>query len=333
MNTQQSKDETLLDSSLKLRPLKLSDAEAVAQLIYDACAADGDAILAESPEELLHEWQDPDFNPDTDGFIVETGNTRIVGYGGVVNVHEYAIYEILGNAHPEFKGRGIGTTLLRSAETRARTRMKSAKPDVRVILKTTISKNDAEGVALHQNEGYLPVKYHWRMEITLNAPPPAAVFPAGIEIRPFVKEEHDVVIWQANNEAFHEYPGHHDSTLEEWRRYRYDDPEYDPSLWAVAWDGNEIAGYSINRYRTGIGWIRTLGVRPRWRKRGLGEALLFHSFGEYYRRGMRIIGLGVNANNPTGATRLYQRVGMHAASEHISFEKELRPGREPGYGN
>jgi len=328
MNTQLSRNETLLDSRLKLRPLKLSDAEAVAQLIYAACASEGDAILAESPEELRYEWQDPGFNIATDGFIVETAQGRIVGYDEILNLNENAIFEMNGNAQPEFKGLGIGTTLLRMVEKRARQMMELAKPDARVILKTTISKNDADGVALHQNERYLPVQYHWRMEITLSNPPPAPNFPAGIEIRPFIKEDHDIAVWQADNETFREYPGHHDSTLEDWRRYRFDDPEFDPSLWAIAWYGKEIAGYSINRYRMGIGWIRTLGVRPPWRKRGLGEALLFYSFGEYYRRGMRTIGLGVNANNPTGATRLYQKVGMHPASEHVTYEKELRPGRE-----
>jgi len=78
----------------------------------------------------------------------------------------------------------------------------------------------------------------------------------------------------------------------------------------------------------GIGWIGTLGVRRPWRKRGLGQALLLHSFGEFYKRGTKTIGLGVDAQNPTGATRLYQRVGMQAASEFITYEKELRAGRE-----
>jgi mycothiol synthase len=328
MNTKLSQDETLLDPSLKLRPLKLSDAEAVAQLIYDACVADGDPILAESPEELLHEWQNPGFNVDTDGFIVETENGRIVGYGAVVNVHECAVFEILGNGHPDFKGRGIGTTMLRAVEKRAREMMEQAQPDVRVVLKTTINKNDAAGVMLHQNEGYLPVQYHWRMEINLNGEPALPDFPTGIELRPFIQGEHDEAILRAHNETFREHPGHIDWSLEEWRRYRYDDPEYDPTLWMIAWDGDEIAGYSLNRYRTGIGWIRTLGVLPRWRKHGLGEALLYQSFGEYYRRGTKTVGLGVNANNPTGATRLYQKVGMHAASEHVTYEKELRSGRE-----
>ena len=89
-----------------------------------------------------------------------------------------------------------------------------------------------------------------------------------------------------------------------------------------------MAGFSLNRFRMGIGWIRTLGVRRPWRKRGLGEALLYHSFGEFYRRGMKTIGLGVDAQNPTGATRLYQKVGMYAASEFLTYEKELRPGRD-----
>lgn len=79
----------------------------------------------------------------------------------------------------------------------------------------------------------------------------------------------------------------------------------------------------------GIGWVGTLGVRRAWRKRGLGEALLLHSFNEFSRRGMKIIGLGVDAANPTGATRLYQKAGMKIAAEFVIYEKELRPGRDP----
>jgi ribosomal protein S18 acetylase RimI-like enzyme len=78
----------------------------------------------------------------------------------------------------------------------------------------------------------------------------------------------------------------------------------------------------------GIGWVGTLGVRRPWRKKGLGSALLQYSFSEFHRRGKTTIGLGVDASNPTGATRLYQRAGMYVASEFITYEKELRPGRQ-----
>jgi mycothiol synthase len=328
MNTNLSVDHAWIDPSLKIRSLNGSDAEAVAAVIYAACEAEGDTIAAVSAKELEHEWQAPDFNLETDSFAVETPEGRIVGFAAVINEQGHQVLYMDGNVHPEFKGRGIGTTLLRSVEKRARELIALAEPDVRCTINTTLNRNAPDGIALHQNEGYQPIRYHWRMETVLDGPPPQPNWPEGIQPRAFNRREHEIAVWQAQNDVFRDHPGSQDQDLEEWRRYRFDDPEYDPSLWVVAWDGpsGEVAGFSINRYRMGIGWIRTLGVRRSWRKRGLGEALLMQSFGEYYRRGTQTIGLGVNAHNPTGATRLYQKVGMRPASEHVTYEKELRPG-------
>jgi mycothiol synthase len=277
---------------------------------------------------LQHEWEDPEFDLERDAFVVETGDGRIVGYESFYNLHEHATLEMDGYVHPDFKGRGIGTLLLRMVEARARGEIELAVPDVRVSLRGIIDNRDPQSHDLLRNEGYLPLRYHWRMEITLDSPPPAPKFPEGIELRPFMQGEHDVPVWQAQNEAFRDHWGSHEVTLEDWRRSKFDDPEFDPTLWPIAWDGDQVAGFSLNRYRMGIGWIRTLGVRRPWRRRGLAEALLLHSFGEFYRRGTMTIGLGVDAQNPTGATRLYQKAGMHAASEYVTYEKELRPGRD-----
>ena len=232
-----------------------------------------------------------------------------------------------GYVHPEFKGLGIGTTLLRAVEVRAREDMQLAEPDLAIFIRSTIDNKDEQGHSLHKTEGYFSIRYHWRMEIKLQEPPPAVTWPDGIELRPFVKDEHAVVVWQAQNEAFRDHWGSHDVTFEEFAHNRFDAARFDPTLWAIAWDGNEVAGFSINRFRMGIGWIGTLGVRRPWRKKGLGLALLQHSFDEFYNRGTTTIGLGVDASNPTGATRLYQRAGMYVASEFATYEKELRPGR------
>ena len=328
MNTNYSIEETILDPSLKLRPVTWSDLEAVTQLIYDVCAADGDAVVAVTSEELKHEWETPGFNLEKDAFLIETSDGRIVGYEELFNEHEYARLRTDGYVHPDFKGRGIGTSLLRRIEQRAQEEIALAASDARVTLRSTTDQRDATSLDLHQNEGYQPLRYHWRMGIALDAAPPEPKFPDGIELRPFIKGEHDVAVWQAQNEAWRDHWGSHDVTLEEWKRSRFDDPEFDPTLWQIAWDGDEVAGFSLNRFRMGIGWIRTLGVRRPWRKRGLGEALLLQSFREFYKRGTKTIGLAVDAHNPTGATRLYQKVGMYIASEYVTYEKELRPGRD-----
>lgn len=327
METKLTMDEAILGPGLKLRPAGWDDVDAVAKLIYDVCEADGDTTVAVTPEELKHEWQSPGFVLERDAILIETADGRVVGYEEFSNGHKHAILHTDGYVHREFMGRGIGTTLLRTIQKRALEEMALAEPDVRVSIWSGIDNRDPASHALHQNEGYQPLRYHWRMEIKLDGPPQEPTFPEGIELRPFIKGEHDVAVWQAQNEAFRDHWGSHDMTFEEWKHSRFDDPEFDPTLWPIAWDGDQVAGFSLNRYRMGIGWIRTLGVRRPWRKRGLGEALLLHSFGEFYRRGMKTIGLGVDAQNPTGATRLYQKVGMHAASEFVTYEKELRAGR------
>jgi ribosomal protein S18 acetylase RimI-like enzyme len=106
----------------------------------------------------------------------------------------------------------------------------------------------------------------------------------------------------------------------------------DPSLLFLAMDGDEIAGFNLCRPHAfddpEIGWVGSLGVLRPWRKRGIGLALLRHSFNEFYRRGKRKVGLGVDANNLTGALRLYENAGMRVYRAFDKYEKEMRPGVE-----
>ena len=69
--------------------------------------------------------------------------------------------------------------------------------------------------------------------------------------------------------------------------------------------------------------MAALGVRRPWRGRGVGRALLLHTFGEFHRRGVDRVSLGVDAENPTGATRLYESVGMNTVLEQSVYEKSL----------
>ena len=322
-------EEAHLDPSLSLRPVQWTDVNAVAKLIYAVCEADGDVTVAVTPEDLENEWKSESFNMGRDAFLVETQDGRVVGYEDFYNMKDHYHLNADGYIHPEFKGLGIGASLLSTVETRAREEMKLAEPDLRVFIRSTIDNKDEDGHNLHKAEGYFPIRFHWRMETKLRQAPSTVIFPDGVELRPFVKDDHSVAVWQADNEAFRDHWGSHDSTYEDWSHRRFGKSDFDPTLWMIAWDGDQIAGFSINRFRMGIGWIGTLGVRRPWRKKGLGLSLLQYSFGEFYKRGMTTIGLGVDASNPTGATRLYQRAGMYVASEFATYEKELRAGRNP----
>lgn len=315
-----------LDSSLSLRTATFADVHPVADLIYAVCEADGDTTVAVAPENLEHAWREDGFNPETDAFIVEANDGRIVGYEDVANEQAFAHFSADGYVHPEYMGRGIGTTLLTRAEERIREMMKKSEPDLRVYIHAAADGKNKTGREMFGAMGYNVARYFWRMEIALDSAPQFSL-PDGIEFRPFDRDAHARLVWQADNEAFGEHWGSHDTTFKEWSFRKLERPEFDPALWLIAWDGAQIAGFSQNRFRMGIGWVGTLGVRKPWRGRGLGLVLLQASFAEFYRRGMKTVGLGVDASNTTGATRLYQRVGMRAASEFVNFEKELRPGR------
>lgn len=328
MDTKLNADETILAPDLRVRPAQWEDLNAVAQLMYDAWEDDGDTTMAATPEDLLIWWQKPGFDLEHDTFVVETLEGSIVGFDQFDNRYMHAILEAEGYVHPKFKGRAIGTALLRAAEKRAYEEMRLAESDVRISLRSPINNRDQAAHELHRKEGYIPLRYYWRMEINLHAPPAPVNFPNRIELRPFVKDEHACAVLDAQNESFRDHWGNHDETYEQWAPRKFGRAGFDPTLWMIAWDGDEIAGFSQNRYRGGIGWVGTLGVRRPWRKHGLGEALLLHSFAEFYKRGTTTIGLGVDAQNPTGATRLYQKVGMRAVSEFAFYEKELRAGHD-----
>ena len=160
--------------------------------------------------------------------------------------------------------------------------------------------------------------------------PQAPEWPDGITIRTLIAGKDERAVFEMIEEAFQDHWGHTPATFEQWARWQLREEYFDPTLWFLAFDGDKLAGGSLCMYEKDLdlGWVGQIAVRRPWRRKGLGMALLLHSFGEFFRRGKYKVGLGVDSQNLTGATRLYDRAGMHAVLQHDTYEKELRPGEE-----
>ena len=316
---------TLLENGLRVRPPVPGDLGAVCELANTwSNAVHGEPDFSE--ENIALGWREPGFSLADDAWIVESADERLVGYAEVWNV-QGVHWGMRLFSHPDFSRDVIETELVWLAEARARAGMSAAPPHARVTLIRLTSIKDLVSQQVFADAGFTPIRRHWRMRIDMDTPPPAPVWPEGIALatmRP--GQEH--AVHAALNEAFEDHWGHLPLPYDTWRTFYLDRSDFDSSLSFLAMAGDEIAGFSLCRPEQRMGWVDDLGVRRPWRRRGVALALLLHSFGEFYRRGVRAVGLGVDAESLTGANHLYVKACMRPIREWQTYEQELRPGIE-----
>jgi mycothiol synthase len=299
----------------------MADVQGVADLIVARDMADYGSTDA-TMEEMLHYWGAPRFELAHDARIIVAPDGLIVGYEEVYPRSDEHL-EFDGYVHPRETGRSLGTLLLRWAEDRARQRVGEMQSAGRVILRGNTAAADQNAGAMFNAEGFALVRQFWRMEIEMTSPPEPPVWPAGIVVRAMRPNHDERIVHATIEEAFADHWGHEPRSFEDWDHVVLHSDGFDPTLTFMAFDGNEIAGVVVNRHRD-IAWVWQLAVRRTWRKRGLGLALLRHSFGRFYERGDRTVGLGVDAQSVTGATRLYEKAGMRVTRRYDTYEKVIR---------
>jgi mycothiol synthase len=264
------------------------------------------------PVDIADFWRNANF--DGASWMVERGGMP-VAFAAAIDRGDETDYWV--TVHPEAAGRGLSFWLLTEAERHAREAGSAVLRVGRVV-------ENLAAVTLFRELGYREARHYFQMRIDFEHAPTAPSPPAGIELTPFRRDDASA-FHETLNEAFAEEWGWHGMPFEEWRERRLDTPDTDLSLWFVARDGDALAGVvRCETRRDGGGWIGALGVLKPWRRRGVGRALLLHAFCELGRRGASHVGLGVDAENPTGATRLYEGAGMRVVKEDVVYEKELR---------
>jgi mycothiol synthase len=167
--------------------------------------------------------------------------------------------------------------------------------------------------------GYVDVRHFYEMAIQLTERPDVDT----AEVETFRVEDAEA-FYEALDAAFQDHWEHHSDGFESWWERQSSNPNFDPNVWFVIRGEGEVAAVARNEAnRNGGGYVGALGVRRAYRGRGYAKALLYHTFAEFWDRGLPRVTLGVDATNPTGATHLYESVGMHVEAENIVYEKAL----------
>jgi ribosomal protein S18 acetylase RimI-like enzyme len=230
-----------------------------------------------------------------------------------------------GYVHPDRTGRGVGARLLDLAERRAHEVAAADPPVGPATLETAHLVGDPRAPALLAGTGFERVRTFFRMVIDLDDVPVTPVPPEGLELRTLDVERDGRRVHAAVDEAFVDEWSYRPRPFDEWAKDVFGWRGFDADLVPVVWAGDEIAAVSLNYWKRlgDWGWVGTLAVRPAWRRRGLGLALLHEGFRRFHERGERTVALGVDSENPTGATRLYERAGMRVLWRADVWRKEL----------
>ena len=294
-----------------LRPAVAADAAAVTEIVA-ALESSLYGRTAFSQADLDDEWSDLDL--ERNARVVRDGD-RIVGYGELRERGE--LWRAEGCVHPDALGRGIGRLIATGLEQDAAGRGAQR-------IQNSVLEADSAARGLLESLGYVAVRVFREMRIELDAPPPAPRWPAGLRAVAFDPERDAGDFHAAHQEAFADHWGHAPRGFESWSKSHLASERFDPTLWSVVRAGDEIAAGTICTADTyGGGWVQVLFTRRRWRRQGVGAALLRDAFGRFWERGEHSVGLGVDAASDTGAFRLYERAGMAPKLGWVTYDRAI----------
>jgi ribosomal protein S18 acetylase RimI-like enzyme len=331
---------TFLPNDFIVRPATIDDVERAAELA-NLSSIDLTGRPSTNADELRIDWLLPSSDPETDIRLVLAPDQTLVGYAGVWDAAPHVRVYSWSHVHPEYRAQGIEGHLLDWIEARARQAIPKAPDGARVSVGQMRPSVDRDGGERMLARGYSVVRYFLEMQIEMDEPPPPPVFPPGIVPSsmadlPGSDEQRLRLVVIADRDIFRDHWGFveqpFDKDFADWKHWVDQDPDHDSRLWFLAKQGDEIVGVSLCAPKSPqdpqMAWVISLGVKRPWRRQGIALALLHYSFGQFYQRGVRKVGLGVDGQSLTGATRLYEKAGMHPVYEEKSYEKELRPGVE-----
>ncbi len=319
-----------LRMSITIRNYRDDDLEVIVDLINAADAVDqlNEGTGIAELREILYR---PGLDPHRDALVALDERQRIVGFAHVElkSGPQQSRFYVHTTVHPHWREKGVERVLLQRFWDTAQERRQTleGKP---VQFRTYCAAHQQERIALFERFGLRPVRYspHMVCHPLDNLAEPR--FPPGLEVRPYVPGQDDQSALEAVNEAFADVMDYAPATLEEMRHW-VASPSFREELSPVALDGEVVVGLCLctvseDRMRL-MGrrdvYVDTLAVRPPYRRRGLGSALLLASLHEMEEAGMASATLDTDTNNPTEAIRLYEKIGFREAWRWVTYGKDV----------
>jgi len=306
-----------LPAGYRLRAPAPGDLDAVADVLI-ATELDEAGQVVLGADFVRDEWSRVGFDLATNAWVVVDGEGTVAGYAQAMR-EEPAVVDCWGVVHPRRRGRGIGSSLVDLTDERA-SRLLAGLPSGR--FRHAISAGDDAAAALLKARGLRPVRHFWHMQIDLTGPLEPGPAPEGVEVTGIDSGDlpaiHGVI-----DEAFADHFGHHAEPFERWMAEQEASPSHDLTLWLLARAEGRPVGALTAHVGGDSGWVDYLGVLTACRGRGAGMALLRRSFAMFAERGVRRVILNVDAENPTGATALYERAGMRVINRWDLWERLL----------
>lgn len=314
------------------RPLSTEDGRAL-QRLYHAWESRHDLPYRTDLSEIEHDLTDPegDIAARSQVAVSDNGDMLALAWvfmsGGSARAFKHrAILWIV--AHPDHVA--LEVEALARAEWMARRVLDEIDDGRKRVLRAWSPAKLTDRIERFTAAGYPPVRYFAEMLRDLDGPLPTISVSEKVAVVAW-DDRFTNDVWQVSNIAFADHWGSVDKNLEDWRRTMVEDPHHRPDLSFVAISDDRVVGYCMNRVypeefeirKMKEGYIASLGVLPQWRRKGIASALIVASMERFLEEGFDHTSLHVDADSPTGAFGLYERLGFTQSDLSVSLVKEL----------
>ncbi len=309
------------------RTLRKKDVGAVVSLanMIEEQQHDAGRSTVEGLEQLVSA---PYIKAEEDFFVALNADDEVVGGSMMMMRGNNGMVIADVTVHPDYAQKDVIAGLVERTEARTLQRANAELADEPVVhLNFAVQDYKASVRSVLEESGYSEVRRQYVMRVALDTRVEPPQFPAEYEFRAFDQERDAKRVHAVFQECFADHWGEvAQIPFEQWE-YQFKNPHFDPTLWYILYHADDIAAIclcEVTPREEGLGLVEVLGVRPAFRKHGLGGLLLRHAFYQFQQGAYQHVALDVDTENTTNAVALYEKAGMHIYRCTIAYRKVLR---------